>query len=751
VTTFHLRSIAGLPGHSVMAVKSCLVLLSMAMQPLEGSCSLSFSHDGDGANPIRRVVSLLQHMQSKVQEDGKREEEAYSKFMCFCKTGNSDLSASISAAEQKTTQDTSSLEAAEALSKQLSAELSTHKADRADAKDALAKATTLREREASIYAKDSSDTKTNIAALGKAITAIEKGAGGSFLQTSGAVVLRRLTIDMDLSTADRDILSSFLAQGQAQQYVVRSGEITGILKEMKDTMEKQLADLTSTEEQAVQDYNGLVSAKTREVAANTKAIESKTARSGRVGLEIVSLKEDLDDTTKALLEDRKFLMDLDKNCGTKTSEWEERSKTRAEELVALADTIRLLNDDDALELFKKALPSPSLIQMKRSAASVRRQAVHILKSAGKRRDPRMDMVMLALSGHAKNFDQVLKMIDNMVALLGVEQQDDDKKKAFCESEIDKTEDHQKELSQAGADLDKSISDAKESIATVRKELASLASGVAALDKSVADATEIRKAENAEYKQTMAEDQAAKELIGVAKNRLMKFYNPALYVPPAKVELSAQQRIAVNMGSEAAPTVAPSGIAGTGITYLQSAPVLVQVSSHDNNGNVGAPPPPPETWGAYQKKGQEQSGVVAMMELLVSDLEKEMSEMKVNEKDAQAEYETFMEDSRAKRAADSSSIAEKEGAKAELESELQQMSADSKATLKEGMTTAESLKDLHLTCDWLLSSYQVRKQARAGEIDSLKKAKAVLSGADFSLVQRAESRVAQLRGTASSRN
>merc|ERR1719203_1861695 len=189
-----------------------------------------------------------------------------------------------------------------------------------------------------------------------------------------------------------------------------------------------------------------------------------------------------------------------------------------------------------------------------------------------------------------------------------------------------------------------------------------------------------------------------------KNRLMQFYNPSLYKPPAKTELSAQQRIAVNMGSEAAPTVAPSGISGTGITY----PSLVQISLHDNEGGAVAPPPPPETWGAYQKKGQEQSGVVAMMDLLVADLDKEMTEMDVNEKDAQAEYETFMENSREKRAADSRSIADKEGVKAELESQLQKMGSESKATLKEGMATAESLKDLHLTCDWLLSNFEMRK-------------------------------------------
>merc|ERR1719203_1171816 len=206
--------------------------------------------------------------------------------------------------------------------------------------------------------------------------------------------------------------------------------------------------------------------------------------------------------------------------------------------------------------------------------------------------------------------------------------------------------------------------AKENIATLGSEIAALIQGVKDLDKAVEEATETRKAENAEYKSTMAADKAAKELIGMAKNRLMKFYNPSLYVAPKKQELSAEQRIAVNMGSEAAPTTTPSGVAGTGITYF------VQVNAHTVVHDDAAPPPPPDTWDAYQKKGGETNGVTAMMDLLVADLDKEMQEMDVDEKNAQSTYETFMSDSQTKRAQDSKSIEDKEGTKAELEARLQ---------------------------------------------------------------------------------
>jgi len=272
------------------------------------------------ANPIRRVVTLLQKMQETVTADGKKEEELFEKFICYCKTGSGDLKQSISDAEAKIAQDSSSLEAAEAENAQLKKDLAEHKADRADAKDALAKATALRKKEAGVFAKDSSDTKTNIAALGNAIAAIEKGAGGSFLQASASATLRRLTVNMDMSSADRDMLTSFLTSGQG--YAPQSGEITGILKQMKDTMEKELADMIATEEAAIKNFAALSAAKEKEIAMNTKAIETKTERSGRVSVEIVDLKESVDDTSKALAADQTFLANLASSCDTKKKEWE---------------------------------------------------------------------------------------------------------------------------------------------------------------------------------------------------------------------------------------------------------------------------------------------------------------------------------------------------------------------------------------------------------------------------------------------
>merc|ERR1711935_548551 len=398
------------------------------------------------------------------------------------------------------------------------------------------------------------------------------------------------------------------------------------------------------------------------------------------------------------------------------------------------------NDDDALELFKKTLPSAaSFLQVQVAAAEVRARALAGLKEFMQQhpnKSAKLELLALALEGKKIGFEKVIKMIDDMVATLKVEQKDDDTKKEYCAEELDLADDKKKSLEHAVVDLETAIEDLKGAIATITEEIAALVAGIKELDTMVAEATEQRKEENADFKQLMASDTAAKELMKFAKNRLNKFYNPKLYKAPPKTELSREDRIVENMSGTAAPTEAPGGIAGTGIA------VFAAVSSHDHQ--QVAPPPPPETFGAYQKKSEDSMGVMALIDLLIADLDKEMTEAETTEKDAQADYETAMKDAADKRTADSKLLSEKEAIKAETEADLEAKTGDKAATSAELMSTMKYIASLHAECDWLLKYFDVRKEARASEIDALGKAKAVLSGADYSLLQTRDQRF--LRGS-----
>merc|ERR1719198_827800 len=132
----------------------------------------------------------------------------------------------------------------------------------------------------------------------------------------------------------------------------------------------------------------------------------------------------------------------------------------------------------------------------------------------------------------------------------------------------------------------------------------------------------------------------------------------------------------------------------------------------------------------------------MIDLLIKDLDQEMTTAKTEEKDAQADYEQSMTDSAEKRALDSKTLTDKGAAKAEAESSVQKDTEEKTSTAKELMATGSYIASLHAECDWLLKYFDVRKEARAGEVESLANAKAVLSGADYSLLQQGR----KLRGS-----
>merc|ERR1719265_1416808 len=540
-------------------------------------------------------------MAKKVAAEGEKEEEMYEKFMCYCETSGGALQKSIEEAEAKVPELMSAIEEAVAQKKQLEEELVQHRKDRADAKEAIEQATAIREKEAAEFAKEMAESNANIDALDRAIPAIEKGMGqvggmrgaplsseqaslqagrdamskkgfAAFMQTTvgkkDVARLQKLITNVEsesLTDMDRSNVLSFLMQGSKQPisvdaYAPQSGEILGILKQLRDEMNADRKDAIEKEEAAKKAYEGLVAAKEKEIEAATKAIEEKLQRVGDLGVEIVQLKNELEETSGSLLEDKKFLADLEKNCAEKKAEWAERQKTRAQELLAIQETIKILNDDDALELFKKTLPSPkssSFLQVDVSEKELRQKALDLINDArSKHRNQALDLIALALTGKKVSFEKVIKMIDDMVALLKKEQVDDNDKKEYCQVTIDKAEDDIKELEHSLADLSAKIADTEEGIATLEDEIKALHDGIAALDKAVAGATEQRKEENADFTELMANNNAAKGLIELAKNRMMKFYNPKLYKPPPKRELTEEERVTLNMGGTLAPTNPP---------------------------------------------------------------------------------------------------------------------------------------------------------------------------------------------------
>jgi len=544
----------------------------------------------------------------------------------------------------------------------------------------------------STFSSYKAEADSNIAALTKAIAAIDGGMSGGFLQTKNAQVLRKLLqTTVSIPEGSRQELLSFMSASQGDGYAPQSGEISGILKTIRDDMEKGLAEATSAENSSVENYEALMTAKKMEIASLTKTIEQKTLRAGEVAVEIATTKNDLSDTAAALIDDKRFLGDLEKNCGTKASEWDEIVKTRSEEMVAISETINILNDDDALELFKKTLPSANFVQMSLRSAGAVASAKGMVKTANR---GNLDFIMLALHGKKFGFEKVIAMIDSMVEALKQEQVEDDNKKEYCNRQLDTTDDQRKGLGQDVSDFEVSIDETEERISLLAEEIKTISGEIKDLDKSVTEATEQRKKEHEAFVDLMSSNTGAKKLIQFAINRLQKFYNPKLHVPEQ--------------------------------TELQ------QIESSDDS--AVAPPPPPAGVGPYSKKGEEANGVVSMMTLLIKDLDKEMTEAETGEKDAQSDFERAMHDAGEKRATDAKTLGDKKSSKADLDAFLTNQKESRSSAVKELAATNKVIASLHAECDWLVQYFDVRKEARVSEVDALGNAKAVLSGADYSLLQ-----------------
>jgi len=680
------------------------------------------------ANPIRKVVTILQDMQKELAAEGDKEEGLFNTFMCYCDGNTDGMSKSAADAGQAITELTSKLEAEKAEKSQLDQELIQHKMDRAGAKKDLETAESIRAKEHSDFTDTTGDQKENLDAMNGAIAALEKGAGASFLQ--GGVVAK-LSKAVEAATTVDDFqktqITEFL-QGKNPNgdYGSQSGEIVGMLKAMKDEMDKDLGGAISTEEEAQKGSEELAAAKNAEIQAASEAVESKTARAGELAVAITTTADDIEDTTAEMTDTNAFLANLASQCATKKQEWAGRQKSRAEEIAAISMAIKILNDDDALDLFKNTLSleqsssSMGFLQKKSSTAATLRArdlVVSASKASGVQHRDQLALLEFSLKAKSVDFSKVIAQIDNMSAIMVSEQKDDDQQKDFCDTDLAKSEKQKADTETAIASSTAAIEEAEAASVQTADEIAALTKEIAALDKAVADATAQRKEEHAEFLQYSTESSAAVQLIEKAKNALFKFYRPNLHKAAPKRELTDEEQLVLSSGG-VDPRVAEEAAA--------AAAVFVQVQIRDD----AAPPPPPATWDAYQKKDGKSNGVIALMEMLTKELTGDMTAAKNDEETSQRDYERLMADSTSTRAQNVESITAKEASKADLDVTIQNTKQQKTSQTTELANVGGYIAQLHANCDFLIDNYDLRKAARQNEAESLKNAKSVLSGANF---------------------
>jgi len=668
-----------------------------------------------GANPIRKIVTLMQDMQKEIEAEGAKEQALYDKFQCFCNGGAAELAKTSADAGAAAESLASKAEEEKAEKSGLEGDLTKHQSDRSAATADLAKATAIRGKESSEYDADIADQKSNFEAISGAIPALEKGLGGasSFLQSPGNKKQLRRAVEMaqSISGFETKTMTAFLESSDSSSSP-GSDQIVGILKSMSDEMQASIKSTDAAEVEAAKGFAELKSAKDKEIELASEAIEAKTKRVGELAVSVVQSEDGAEDSAKEKANADKTLSTLDEQCKTKAAEHDAKSKTRAEEVAAISQAISILNDDDALDVFKKAGAS-SLVQVSKGQTGFLQtakgpqklsKAQAIVAKLHKSHamaflSYTMQQQLRSANKGAVDFGAITKMIENMIGVLSAEQADDAKHKTWCQGELASSADESAANQEKIASLTSTIAEAADEIATLGEDIAAHTASIASLDKDVATATEQRKAEHGEYLEAVALTEAAIQLIGKAKNRLQKFYNPALYVEAPKVELSAEDAIVSKL------------------SFVQVKAVKL----------ADAPETPPAL---YQTKSPKSGGVMALMDMLTGDLKTSLGEAEHNEKTAQSDYTELMSESQASRAADGKSVTDKSAAKADLEGKLVALKESQHLTMQEAQNIAGYIAELHGSCDFILDNFQLRSDARTSEIEGLKNAKAVLAGASY---------------------
>jgi len=634
--------------------------------------------------PIAKVVKMLKDMTAQLEKEAEADAEMYEQMACWCETGGKAKELAIKTGSQRITDLGAAIEEYSAKATQLTSDIESLKEDVAEKEKALQEATGIRDKELAEFNVEEKDMIQSITSLKGAVVVMSKAHGESALLQIKDLLRRQskkhhIVVAESLSEKQRHTVMSLLQESTSSSALSTfgtpaSGEIFGILKQMKESFEANLATSKKEEEQAASDFAEMKKAKTAELAAANDQIESKTVNLGDTEEKLALSKEDKKMTEKAVEADTAFLADLKDKCAVADQEYQARVKVRTEEQKALSETLEILTNEEANDAFTKSMAFVQKRSLTRLAGN-RVKAADYLKRAGKHlRNPRM--VTLAVSMRLDAFAKVKENIDLMVAELKTTQQDEVKDRDYCIKSLNENEKQVAAATDTKNDLDTKIADLTSSIASLTEAITALNAEITSTQVEMKKATAIREEENKDFQMTIQDQRATQAILEKALGRLKEFYEK-------KALLQEEQD----------------------------------------------PLPPPPAQATY-KPSSGAGGVMAMIEEVIAESKEEEMQAIGDEHSAQAAYEGFIKDSNKLITANNEDIASKSEAKAKDDMEKATAEGDLKSTVDTILTLADTSKTLHDQCDFLLKNFEERQSSRTQEIDALNQAKAIFSGMKF---------------------
>mmetsp|Transcript_29119 Transcript_29119/g.73550 ORF Transcript_29119/g.73550 Transcript_29119/m.73550 type:complete len:686 (-) Transcript_29119:215-2272(-) len=675
----------------LLALFACSSSSAFGVSSSLGATSLALS-SADKNRPVSKVTALLKDMLKQLEKEAEEDEEIYDKMACWCETNDKEKTQSVKDAQARIEDLTTQIEELTANSAQVDTELKNYEGELASDQKALDKSTALWQKQTSESNEEEKDLLGSISALKAAITILKKHQGSSLLQLRSS---RRSTVASTLRTVmakhakllkgsltpsqRRSAMSFLQADGDyfdaaptfKQSYAPQSGEIFGILTQMLETFEANLATTVKEEKENTQSYQDLKSAKTTQINSEEKQIDKKTQQLADTNEKLAQAKEDLADTKASLAKDEEFLAMLKEKCSMTDSEWNERQKTRQQEMEAVSKALAVLSGDDAHDLFTKTF-NPSLLQTA-SRGSSKAQASQWLATAARRlSSPRLSL--LATRVRLDAFTKVKAAINEMIAQLGKEKAEEFKKKDWCEDEFNTNTLQTQKKERTKTEVLAQIEDLESTVKQLTGAMDNLKSEVKEMEIQRKRAGEDREKANKDFQTTVADQRATQKLLKAALTILDDFYGKK------------------------------------GAALLQ------------NDG-----PAPPAGFDAY-KKNSASGDVMSMIEKIIQDAKTLEAEAVRSEEDAQKAYEDFVKETNGSIEAKGKQIVNKSEEKAKAEGELVEAKKSKDATTLELEQLANYKAQLHQSCDFVLKNFDVRQTARDEEVSALKQALAILSGA-----------------------
>lgn len=679
--------------------------------------------------PVTRVVQLLEGLSKEAEADGKKEQELYESFVCWAKAVIDTKTATNAAAEARISELETYIQDIDAGRIEFTTERVDLTKELEEIKADIEAATALREKEHAGFLEAEDELTKAISALDKAIEvlgeATEGHKEGVFAQADARQSLKERLKDADSLKHAVELGSKMLTAGDAtflrrlltgdvptwdwkklnrkatfkMSYKARSFKIQEVLSKMQKTFTASLSDAQAKEKEAQDLYDTLMGSKKAQEAATTEALEKMEEEMGARGMTKEQSQAEVDVLKEQVANDTKFIAQTQKSLAEKKEEWKDRQELRASELAAFSKAISILSSDNARDLMKRSFTSQgySLMQEGRSAteeaaAEGRRQtAAEVLRRAAKdAKDGRLLALVARLASAAgSHFTEVIKAIDDMVALLKDEENTDLARKETCEK--NRAEDTREAILKA-REMDESselVSKLISEIAALQAEIEETEATIAKTQEDLAKATRLREDEHAAWEASDKDDTDAAATVKSATEVLTQFYseNNLMLVQKQK------KQPAIEAGK--------------------------------------APPPPPTTWDApYGGKTEQSSGIIAILSMLEEDITSDKTKAKAAEDAAQTEFLAFKAETEAQIQALTEHVSTLSGTKADKEeSKTQEISLRS-ATKAELASVMQTIKDAEPGCDYFTIKYPVRLENRQIEIDGLRKAKAILEGAKF---------------------